>query len=403
MFFHSIEPVHTKVGSGKTIFCLLYLRGNGRLIIFAILTTKKISAMSVPLEDNKPQYRYLLLHILCWSVIIIAPLFFHSSEDPWSMVWNRYARSLGGPLSCMLVFYLNFLWLVPRYLVNKKDWKRFIAINLLVLALGLLFTDVWRWTNHQLLPDLIDLGSRALKKRPPRAQGYFYLILWHILFIALAVAVRMYQRWQHLEEARKDAEAARAEAELSNLRNQMNPHFLLNTLNNIYALIAFDQDKAQTAVSELSKLLRHVLYENQQDFVPLYKEADFMMNYIELMKIRVTDNVKIDCHITVQPNDSTPVAPLIFISLIENAFKHGISPQGTGEIKIDLSQVNGEITCEIRNTHYPKRENDKSGSGIGLEQVSRRLELMYPGRYSWVKGVTDDGKEYYSKIIVNTK
>ena len=359
--------------------------------------------MSAPLEKNKPQYRYLLLHILCWAVIIIAPLFFHSSEDSWSMTWNRYLRSLGGPLSCMIVFYLNFLWVVPRYLIKKKDWKMFIAINLLVLVLGILFADVWRWTGHQLLPDLVDLGNKGIKKHPLRVQRYFYLTLWHIMFIALAIAVRMYQRWQHLEEARKEAEAARAEAELSNLRNQLNPHFLLNTLNNIYALIAFDQDKAQTAVGELSKLLRHVLYENQQDFVPLFKEADFMRNYIELMKIRVTDNVKIESNINVQPNDSTPVAPLIFISLIENAFKHGISPQGTGEIKIDLNQADGDITCEIRNTHYPKRENDKSGSGIGLEQVSRRLEIMYPDRHTWEKGVTEDGKEYYSKIIVKTK
>ena len=210
----------------------------------------------------------------------------------------------------------------------------------------------------------------------------------------------MYQRWQHLEEARKEAEAARAEAELSNLRNQLNPHFLLNTLNNIYALIAFDQEKAQMAVGELSKLLRHVLYENQQDYVPLCKEADFMRNYIELMKIRVTDNVKIEANINVQPNDSTPVAPLIFISLIENAFKHGLSPQGKGEIKIDLNQVDGDITCEIHNTCYPKRENDKSGSGIGLEQVSRRLELMYPDRYTWERGKTEDGSQYYSRITI---
>jgi len=102
----------------------------------------------------------------------------------------------------------------------------------------------------------------------------------------------------------------------------------------------------------------------------------------------------------VQPNDSTPIAPLLFISLIENAFKHGISPQGTGEIKVDINQVDGDITCEIHNTCYPKRENDKSGSGIGLEQVSRRLELMYPDRYTWEKGTTPDGKQYYSKITI---
>jgi len=356
--------------------------------------------MNNGLDTHKTSYRYLVLHLLCWAVVIVAPLFFHSSEDTWAMAWNRFIRGLGGPLACMFIFYLNYLWVVPRFMIKKRDWKSFVVINLLALVLCLLFIDVWHLMCQQWLPELANRAPGPAGKRPLRMARYFYLIVWLVLCIALAVAVRMYRRWQHIEEVRKEAEAARAEAELSNLRNQLNPHFLLNTLNNIYALIAFDQEKAQTAVGELSRLLRHVLYENQQDFVPLCKEADFMRNYIELMKIRVTDNVKIDANLNVAPNDSTPVAPLIFISLIENAFKHGISPQGSGEIKIDLNQVNGDITCEITNTCYPKRENDKSGSGIGLEQVSRRLELMYPDRYTWEKGTTADGKQYHSKIII---
>ena len=353
--------------------------------------------MASTLVEPKPKYRYLVLHLLCWAVIIVVPMFFHSSGDGWAVVMNRYLRWLGNPLADILVFYLNYLWVVPRFLLKKRDWKMFVLLNLLVIMVGLCAIDVWHLLVVRLLPELPNNGPQRPYVPFPR---YFWAILTLILIIALAVAVRMIQRWQHIEEARREAEAARAEAELSNLRNQMNPHFLLNTLNNIYALIAFDQEKAQTAVGELSKLLRHVLYENQQDYVPLYKEADFMRNYIELMKIRVTDNVKIDANINVRPDDSTPVAPLIFISLIENAFKHGISPQGKGEIKIDLSQVDGNITCEIHNTCYPKRENDKSGSGIGLEQVSRRLELMYPDRYTWDKGMTEDGKEYYSIITI---
>ena len=356
--------------------------------------------MTATLQDTKPKYRYLLLHVLCWAVLIIVPIFFHSSNDDMSMVMNRYARWLGNPLVYLLVFYLNYLWVVPRFLMKKRDWKMFVLINIGVILMGLLVMDMWHWCVAQLLPEA---GNGPRPGNFSRLPRYFWSIFTLILIIALAVAVRLTQRWQHIEEARKEAEAARAEAELSNLRNQLNPHFLLNTLNNIYALIAFDQDKAQVAVGELSKLLRHVLYENQRDFVPLYKEADFIRNYIELMKIRVTDNVKINTNINVQPNDSTPVAPLIFISLIENAFKHGISPQGKGEISIDLNQVNGDITCEIQNTCYPKRENDKSGSGIGLEQVGKRLELMYPDCYTWEKGVTPDGKQYVSKITINTK
>ena len=350
--------------------------------------------MTATIQETKNNNRYLVLHLLCWAVIIVVPMFFHSSGDDWPTVMNRYLRWLGNPLAYMLVFYVNYLWLVPRFLLKKRDWKMFLFINILMIVAGLLTIDLFLWCVTRVLPEI---PSNRQYVRLPR---YFWAILTLILIIALAVAVRITQRWQHIEEARKEAETARAEAELSNLRNQLNPHFLLNTLNNIYALIAFDQDKAQTAVGELSKLLRHVLYENQQDFVPLCKEVDFINNYIELMKIRMTDNVRVHTNIHVKPNDSTPVAPLLFISLIENAFKHGISPQGKGEISIDLNQENGDITCEIRNTCYPKRENDKSGSGIGLEQVSRRLELLYPDNYTWEKGMSEDGQTYYSKITI---
>ena len=358
--------------------------------------TKIHCTMSKDHNKSRFESRYLILHILCWLVLFVVPIFFHSSNDDWMTVWNRYFRWLGNPLAYMLVFYLNYLWVVPRYLL-KKNWKMFLLINFFVIVSGVFMMDLWHWGALQLLPEMNNGSLRRGRIMFPR---YFSAFLTLVLIIALAVAVRMIQRWQHLEEARKEAEAARAEAELSNLRNQMNPHFLLNTLNNIYALIAFDQTKAQAAVGELSKLLRHMLYENRQDFVPLYKEADFIRNYIELMKIRVTDSVKINTNINIHPNDSTPVAPLIFISLIENAFKHGISPQGKGEITVGLNQADGDITCEIHNTSYPKRDNDKSGSGIGLEQVSRRLELMYPDRYTWEKGTMPDGKQYYSKITI---
>ena len=355
--------------------------------------------MTVDTENAEPKSRYLVLHILCWAVLIITPMFFHSSGDDWLVVLNRYMRWLGNPLAYLLVFYLNYLWLVPRFLLKKNDWKMFLFINLLALICGVFMVDVWHCCAVHLLPSLNDNPP----KRPTfKFQRYFWAVLTLILIISLAVAVRMIQRWQHIEEARKEAETARAEAELSNLRNQLNPHFLLNTLNNIYALIAFDSSKAQTAVEELSRLLRHALYDNQQQFVPLYKEVEFMHNYIELMKIRYTSGVNITTDIRIENDDATPVAPLMFISLLENAFKHGISPEGKGSIRVTMLQQNGEVTCDIVNTNHPKRDNDKSGSGIGLEQVAKRLELLYPGRYQWHRGVNEQDNTYHSTLTINT-
>ena len=190
------------------------------------------------------------------------------------------------------------------------------------------------------------------------------------------------------------------ENQLKALEAQINPHFLLNTLNNIYALIAFDTDKAQQAVQELSKLLRYVLYDNQQTYVPLCKEVDFIRNYIELMRIRLSSNVKMTTQFDIQPDSQTLIAPLIFISLIENAFKHGISPTETSFISIRISESNKEVICEIRNSNHPKTMEDKSGSGVGLEQVSRRLEILYPGDYTWSKGISKEGEVYESRLSI---
>ena len=185
------------------------------------------------------------------------------------------------------------------------------------------------------------------------------------------------------------AEKSRMEAELKNLRNQLNPHFLLNTLNNIYALIAFDTDKAQEAVQELSRLLRHVLYDNQQNFVPLNKEMDFIRNYIGLMRIRLSDQVKVETTFDVHPDSRTPIAPLIFISLIENAFKHGISPTEPSYISIRFAEDEHTISCEIENTNHPKTQADKSGA------------LTYPGHYRWQQGPNAEGTLYRSTLIID--
>ena len=141
--------------------------------------------------------------------------------------------------------------------------------------------------------------------KPHRSGGppgwlFFVRDMLSLVFtIGLSAAIRMSARWTQAEAARKEAERNRSEAELKNLRNQLNPHFLLNTLNNIYALIAFDTDKAQQAVQELSKLLRYVLYDNQQTYVPLGKETDFIRNYIELMRIRLSSNVQMTTQIDI--------------------------------------------------------------------------------------------------------
>lgn len=322
-----------------------------------------------------------------------------------------YLRHLRMPLAFGVVFYANYLWLVPRFLLNQEHksfhgWKPFLFYNLLLLVgIGLLlhvssemfFVNEARHHHppHRMRPDE--------KIHPPRIIFLLRDVVMSGFMAALAVVIRMSGAWQKAEDARLEAENARTDAELKTLRNQLSPHFLLNTLNNIYALINFDTEKAQLAVLELGKMLRHMLYDNHQKFVPLQTEADFLRSYVELMRLRLSSEVKVEVDIRVSSERCTLIAPLLFISLVENAFKHGISPTQSCFVSILLHEEEDCVHCVIRNSNFPKKQSDKSGSGIGLEQVKRRLELLYADAHEWSKGIVKDGREYVSDLKISVK
>ena len=338
-----------------------------------------------------------LIHIIGWGIVFGFP-FLMMSRSGFSITWVDYLRHGSVvPVSFIIVFYVNYCFLIPRYLFEGHI-KQYLLLNLLLIVLTTAGVHFWQEYTFQIFAKEGNQGRKHMG--PPKWIFILRDIFSMILTIGLSAAIRMSGRWVQVEAARREAEKSRTEAELKNLRNQLNPHFLLNTLNNIYALIAFDAEKAQSAVQELSRLLRHVLYDNQQNFVTLGNEMDFIRNYIELMRIRLSPNVTVETCFNVRPDSRTEIAPLIFISLIENAFKHGISPTEPSFIQIHFSENTEEVRCEITNSYHPKNEADKSGSGIGLEQVHKRLELTYPDRYEWKHGVSENGKEYKSILSI---
>ena len=214
---------------------------------------------------------------------------------------------------------------------------------------------------------------------------------------------RSMSKWKQSEKARAEAELGRSQAELKNLKNQINPHFLLNTLNNIYALTGFDQEKAQWAIHELSRLLRYMLYENQTERVSLNKEVEFLQSYISLMRLRLLDNVDVKVVFDYPKEENLQIAPLIFISLVENAFKHGISSGQHNFIHITLKSDAHHLCFCCENSNTPQRESDKSPGGIGLQQVASRLEYSYPNRYTWRVELADGGSTYRSVIDIYDK
>ena len=229
--------------------------------------------------------------------------------------------------------------------------------------------------------------------------GAFFL---HLLVVGCAVGFRYIVRWGDMQMRLKEERQKNAEAELAWLKNQLNPHFLFNTLNNISSLVQIDQDTAQESIGQLSDLLRYTLYESNHELVPVEGEIEFMNNYIELMRLRCNELATVEVDLQVPPKPMR-IVPLLFISLIENAFKHGISPTEPSFISIHISENAKEVVCEIRNSNHPKTVEDKSGSGVGLEQVSRRLEILYPGAYTWSKGSSEDESVYESRLSIKIK
>ncbi len=344
---------------------------------------------------NKKQ-RIFTLQLLGWGVILAITLFWSlSSRDG---VIDSFGLLVFGAniLALVIIYIVNYLFIIPSYLFSNKR-RRFFVANLVLIILLLLFSY---GINRS---DIFDtLRPENLPARMHRPTLIFLLrdTISYVLMIGLVTALRLSERLQRSEEALKEAESARIRAELANLRSQINPHFLLNTLNNIYALIAIDADKAQKTIKELSNLLRYVLYDNLNDRVSLTGEIEFLKTYIELMSIRLPLKMSVKTDFVAPDGSATMIAPLIFISLIENAFKHSVDSSGQGFIDIYFEDnvERGEVTLSIKNSNHAKRDEDKSGHGIGLDQVKRRLELLYPARYEW--RVEADDETYSSTLIL---
>ena len=332
-------------------------------------------------------------HMALWAFLFLSPLTYWRGTGFHFM---HYLMTCMTPLFQMIVFYLNYVVLAPKLFVRGKHRYDLLINILLLTTLGTILHFWMVYVNSIYVPNS-NINDDAIGTISYIARNSLNLAI----FAGGATALALARRWVTTDQKLKEVEAERATAELRNLRSQINPHFLLNTLNNIYALTAFDPPKAQQAIQELSKMLRHILYDYQQPKVALSDEVEFLQNYVNLMRIRLSDSVDVKFQ-TFIANPQLEVAPMVFISLVENAFKHGVSPSEPSFIHIQIESADNQIVCDIQNSNHPKTANDHSGHGIGLVQVQRRLELTYPDHYQWEHGPTDDGI-YRSRIVIDTK
>lgn len=326
----------------------------------------------------RPLYTIFLQTSVVLGIVLILPLMIYV----FTRNFDDSVRALISVVPAMtisfFIFMINYWWLVPVFYFRRKRILFFLVNFILYLLI--------------LLQAFITFSKVVT---PPSenififASTCFITLMFVVGSSALALALRNSLRNQALREQMLEEKRRHTEDELIWLKNQINPHFLFNTLNNISALVNIDADEAQDCISRLSDLLRYAMYETSKQFVALNKEVEFMKDYISLMKLRCNNKTEVKTEFEIE-SGSVQIAPLLLISLIENAFKHGVSSNQPSNIDISMIEKEGVLSFNCENTNHAKGESDHSGSGIGLVNMKRRLELLYPGKFEWNQNYDKD-------------
>lgn len=329
------------------------------------------------------------LHLLIWLVLFFLPTAFTiGSDTDWNGIFRHFWLQL---IFLGVIFYVNYFILVKNFFDDRKLWF-FIFNFFLLVILVILKSQIFEWLEPQRL--------KMPKRRPPDGIRYFFDFLIYLIPVAFSIAINASKRMQKAEEMKIEADNIKLQSELKHLKYQLQPHFFFNSLNNIYALIDFDAEKAKQSVHSLSKLMRHLLYKTDVEKISLSEEIDFLNKYIDLMSVRLNDKTKVYTNFPAKiPN--LEVAPLLFISIVENAFKHGVSATQHSDISFKIEIVDDEIQFTASNSNFPKTDTDKSGSGIGVENLQKRLNLLYPEKHEF-HSCLNDGM-YIAEVKLKTK
>jgi len=318
-------------------------------------------------QKRKPNNIYIAAHILIWMLIALLPFVFSGST-----VWQKPGFLVSWIFSLIEsigMFYLFYGYIIKQYLKPN----RFLKFVLVSISVFICFICLELSVDY-----LVSLIINS-KEKIRFANGLIGKVFVDTFIIGVALFVSLVENWFLSQQFRQEAEREKLESELKMLKFQVNPHFLFNTLNNIHTLVYKKSDKAPEAVLKLSSLMRYMLYETEGDRVSLKRELEYLHNFVELQKLRLTDNQRVSMKIEGNP-DGYEIAPLLLIPFIENAFKHGTSTSKSATIEIAFHISNGELIFNCTNDLQPNSVS-KSGSGIGLANVKKRLDLIYSGRY----------------------
>lgn len=318
-----------------------------------------------------------IIHFVVWLALLSFPILINLENNHLSLSFLSHVWIM--LLGLMITFYANYIWGVDK-LLYKKRYVYFVLFNILVFVIVYKFNDIANdWVN--------ELQGFPSSRHRPRPHGMIGMSIYNnLIFFLLGVGASLGLRYSHhlseSEMERKRLETEKLTSEISMLKYQMQPHFFFNTLNNIYSLISKSPADAQKAVHRLSKMMRYILYENVSSTIELSKEIEFLNNYSSLMNLRMNDKVKINIDV---PEDTIgiEIPPLLLIPLLENAFKHGIVPNGESFIDCILTIDNNIVNFEVRNSTTEEEVEDRSHSGIGLSNLQKRMKLLYGNNFTF--------------------
>ena len=349
------------------------------------------------IRRNKIKYTEIGLIAFVWLVLLLTPILFR--EDYNNPLKKSIFNQLEIVTPLIILFVINRFILVPKLLFEGKQ-SLFIVIvlgTIILLTVGSYLYDTrikhfppvteFREDNQTKPPpkplpgedDQFENPRPPEKPQPRPIPPYANFLILSVLVVGFDTGLRSGLRWMEVENEKVRLEKENVDAQLVLLRNQVSPHFFMNTLNNIHSLVDTDAGEAKESIIKLSKMMRYLLYETGTEKTTLKKEIEFLESYINLMKLRISEKVRVTLSLPTNIPDKK-IPPFLFISLIENAFKHGISYKKDSFINIDLTIGEERFLLVVKNSKTDKK-SDKEYSGIGIENTRKRLELLYGNNY----------------------
>ena len=324
----------------------------------------------------------IALHLAAWVLLFSLPFLLHPSyeanaahKEQHNNDFNSFVKYILTDLLWISFFYLNAYMLIPKFIYKKKYWE----YSLLQIAIIVILV-VSDWILFQLL-----ITGRTFQLRP----AILFAIFPYLFILAASTAFQMIRDKMKAEQFIKEKENENLKTELSFLRSQVSPHFMFNVLNNMVALARKKSELLEPSLIKLSSLMRYMLYEADEEKVPLEKETEYLQSYIDLQQQRFGKNVTVNFSSN-QPDKNYDIEPMLLIPFVENAFKHGTGMIDNASIDIDLKAKHNVLYFNVRNKYNPESVEIKDKtSGIGMTNVRRRLNLLYGGNHSLLVSKND--------------